>query len=139
MKAPDYIEPIVAWRIWRRDFQPLTFDGVWDTEGWNEASCRIPPPSFHPREGVPHPRCGCGFWCFRTIEDLFAALTLCVIIPRQKLLGQVEIKGKVIEGDKGGYRAQYARILLDTVRPLEEVWPVKYRILSDLVDVKAKR
>lgn len=50
---------------------------------------------------APHPKCMCGYWAFKTLEDLW------VNVPGAPLYGEVALWGKVFE-HQYGYRAEYA-------------------------------
>jgi len=125
--APDFIEPIAAFRCWRyvvgeRSAQlfPLGPNGyrdgmsVWEGSwrAWVTASCPLPA-SFHE---APDERCSCGFYALKSVDD--AAIMASwqfdyradgVLEREGYVLGRVELAGKVIEHESG-FRAERARI-----------------------------
>lgn len=110
--APDYVDPVVGYRIWRLGPIGLLYPVaappafLW-RPGPNQAVClrhfrvrrREPDPS-HP---APQSRCGCGLYAFTDPAD------------RRLRLGDCPPGAVVAWGDievhRGGYRAQHAQIV----------------------------
>ncbi|HEX6579749.1 MAG TPA: hypothetical protein VF195_02620 [Actinomycetota bacterium] len=128
-QAPDLIEPIVGYRLWRHEtdrinvrFLPLgvqddvtawkEWDGAW--RRWVTASCRL---DSEPDGDVPNERCTCGFYAMKSPNE--PELLMMVSLDgarsgsdpqRGIVMGRVHLAGKVIEHDRG-YRAERARIV----------------------------
>ena len=107
MKIPDYISPVVAYRVWRwkkTGLQSLNGE-PWLPGQHLEARCRIAPAARHVAEAaneVPHRKCTCGIYAAKNIEHLqqigYADGGVC---------GEVYLWGTVVE-HKLGWRAQFA-------------------------------
>lgn len=128
-QAPDLIQPIVGYRLWRYEagrfdvrLLPLgvaddamawkAWDGAW--RRWVTASCRR---ASEPGSDVPNERCTCGFYAMKSPDE--PELLLMLSLHRASsgsepwlgiVLGRVHLAGKVIEHDRG-YRAERARIV----------------------------
>jgi preprotein translocase subunit YajC len=107
MKIPDYISPVVAYRVWRwKETGLQSLNGEpWLPGQHLEARCRLAPAARHVAEAaneVPHRKCTCGIYAAKNIEHLqqidYADGGVC---------GQVYLWGTVVE-HKLGWRAQFA-------------------------------
>ena len=117
--APDYAEPLVAWRVWR---VVSTSDGfrlgsvvksaLWPAGEPLRAECLREPTlaGFFrrraPSHGAPEPECECGIYAGRlsAIEDYLAPSAAEF---EARALGQVLLWGRVVECERG-FRASYA-------------------------------
>lgn len=125
VKVPDLVFVITAYRAWRvRSVQgnarlfALGLDVLWEPRQKAEAECRrlpsLPKPGFSSAEAklsqheAPSFCCHCGFWGFKSVENLLLALPF-----QPDVIGKVSLWGRVVETENG-YRAQYAYP--------EEVW-----------------
>lgn len=107
MKIPDYISPVVAYRVWRwKETGLQSLNGEpWLPGQHLEARCRVAPAARHVAEAaneVPHWKCTCGIYAAKNIEHLqqigYADGGVC---------GEVYLWGTVVE-HKLGWRAQFA-------------------------------
>ena len=118
--APDGIEPIVGYRLWRVEIGTsvlLAFGGEpWSTDGWTRAACR---PRMPRSGGLPAPHeapdeaCTCGLHAMKSAADLVRVVLdggRATILDSVVLIGKVLLGGKVIEHDLG-YRAGQARLV----------------------------
>ena len=114
---PDLIGPVLGWRAWRVDewcagvsLVSVTCDYVWSPDGWNVADCW--------RTGLhvaPAEHCTCGFYSARsrahlvtTEYPLYSSHARSGWQMQPKLIGEVELAGKVIPA-ANGFRAMLAR------------------------------
>jgi preprotein translocase subunit YajC len=107
MKIPDYISPVVAYRVWRwKETGLQSLNGEpWLPGQHLEARCRVAPAARHMVEAdneVPHRKCTCGIYAAKNSEHLrqigYADGGIC---------GEVYLWGTVVE-HKLGWRAQFA-------------------------------
>lgn len=112
MRAPDYAEPILGWRVWRvgrhgrevRLFSALQ-DEVWEPRGELSARCRPQESIFsEPSVGHPAPAAGCACGIYGSREPVEAARYLlgrddAPVLHR--VIGQVALWGTVVEGPAG--------------------------------------
>jgi hypothetical protein len=135
--APDGIEPIVGWRMWRVENHEiktrslarsdLKLCSMYNREAWLprkplEAACmRRGPSSFRRHGAVPQWFCSCGVYAHDEIDSLLPMWFLRAVpgplslsgAPSEnpaesiRVVGEVSLWGKVIVHDDG-YRAQYA-------------------------------
>ena len=107
MKIPDYISPVVGYRVWRwKETGLQSLNGEpWLPGQQLEARCRVAPAARHVEEAlneVPHRKCTCGIYAAKNSEHLrqigYADGGIC---------GEVYLWGTVVE-HKLGWRAQYA-------------------------------
>ncbi len=107
MNIPDYISPVVGYRVWRWNETGLqSLNGEpWLPEQHLEARCRVTPAARHMTEtvnDVPHRKCTCGIYAAKNSEHLrqigYAEGGVC---------GEVYLWGAVVE-HKLGWRAQFA-------------------------------
>jgi hypothetical protein len=120
--APDYVEPVVAWRAWktvRRNgewrlssiFAP-TPRALWSPRVCLTAEClawRPPWEWLRPRHEAPDPTCECGIYA-TSLDALYEFLTPSLIATsggRHVVLGRVSLWGTVVECDRG-WRAALA-------------------------------
>lgn len=124
MQAPDYVEPIVGWRLWHvverqgalRLCSPL-YRTVWAPRREMVAACRrgvesralsISPGA--PRHSPPYGRCSCGIYASQTPGQAAAYLSR---LFRQRedvlhrVIGHVSLWGTVVECERG-WRASHA-------------------------------
>jgi hypothetical protein len=105
-RAPDLIEPIVAWRGWGVNevgstIQLLSMNGTeWPPRGELEANCRT---RGHAPPGT---KCRCGIYAAKSLDHLRE-----IGYNGLGVIGEVALAGEVVEGELG-YRAARA-------------WPVK--------------
>ena len=107
MKIPDYISPVVAYRVWRWDATGLkSLNGEpWLPNRPLEARCRVASAARHMAEAaneVPHRKCTCGIYAAKNSEHLrqigYADRGVC---------GEVYLWGTVVQ-HKLGWRDQFA-------------------------------
>jgi preprotein translocase subunit YajC len=107
MTIPDYISPVVAYRVWRWDDTGLkSLNGEqWFPGQQLEARCRVAPAARHVTDvinEVPNRKCTCGIYAAKDSEHLrqigYADGGVC---------GEVYLWGTVVE-HKLGWRAQFA-------------------------------
>jgi preprotein translocase subunit YajC len=109
VKIPDYISPVVAYRVWRWDDTGLkSLNGEqWLPDRPVEARCRVAPAARHVlvmdgAKEVPNRNCTCGIYAAKNIEHLrqigYANCGIC---------GEVYLWGTVVE-HRLGWRAQFA-------------------------------
>jgi len=109
VKIPDYISPVVAYRVWRWDGTGLkSLNGEqWFPDQPLEARCHIAPAARHIRavksaSEVPDRNCTCGVYAAKNIDHLrqleYADRGIC---------GEVYLWGTVVEHSLG-WRAQFA-------------------------------
>lgn len=124
VRAPDFIEPIVGWRLWHvveteaglRLRSPL-YRTVWTPRQEMIAACRRGAESallIHsprkPRHSVPDERCGCGIYASRTPGR--AAAYLSRFFKQRdgvlhRVIGCVSLWGSMVECESG-WRASHA-------------------------------
>jgi len=120
--APDYIEPIVGYRVWRfceariNLLHSLSLREIWCARQAAEAVCfALPLTSKDNRSHLAPTRdCSCGIWAIRNQRRAARLMTSLVQRPLMHLApivnlvwGEVVLWGHVIE-HQHGYRAQYA-------------------------------
>jgi hypothetical protein len=148
--APDYIEPVEAWRIWLVDsgcrLRSVFFEAGWDPGEPLEAGCLRwrrslrPPwriiPSTH---SAPEERCVCGIYGAASLEDAqryaahpLPASALC------RVIGRVALWGEVVECETG-WRAStaypaclYVPSYLPMLRRIDPFAPGPEEIAADL-------
>jgi hypothetical protein len=107
MNIPDYISPVVAYRVWRwKETGLQSLNGEpWLPGQHLEARCRVAPAARHMAEAaneVPHRKCTCGIYAAKNSEHLrqmgYADGGIC---------GEVYLWGTVVE-HKLGWRSQFA-------------------------------
>jgi len=111
VKIPDYISPVVAYRVWRWDSTGLkSLNGEqWLADRPLEARCRVLPGTIvrHAQavdgaHELPHPQCTCGIYAAKDIQHLreFG-------YSERGVHGEVYLWGTVVE-HRLGWRAQFA-------------------------------
>lgn len=109
-RAPDLIEPILAWRGW--EVTPTGHliasgvQGVWDP-GVNTAVCKH---AGH-TEDVPAVNCGCGFYGWHEPSD----------VQHGQIRGAIKCWGEIIVHDVG-VRAEFAEVVCLFQSTTQEVW-----------------
>lgn len=105
----DTLGPITAYRGWGLRRGPLRLESISTAARWFP---EMPPAvhgpfvsshSFGPQHEAPQPECQCGYWAFKTHEEMFSNLL------GPYVYGEVKLWGRVIE-HKHGYRAQHAKV-----------------------------
>jgi len=107
VKIPDYISPVVAYRVWRWNETGLqSLNGEpWFPGRRLEARCRVAPAARHMAEAaneVPHRKCTCGIYAAKNSEHLRQ-----IGYADDGVCGEVYLWGTVVE-HKLGWRAQFA-------------------------------
>lgn len=116
VEAPDYVEPIVGWRLWRISerggqsrLRSLFVDDVWPYVEPLEARCAIPrlwrrSRATHP---APHDDCDCGIYA--TLWSIVASHLGHSRWHRRPAfaVGEVALWGTVVEGELG-WRSTFA-------------------------------
>jgi hypothetical protein len=111
VKIPDYISPIVAYRVWRWDATGLkSLNGEqWTSDRPIEARCRVLPGTTIRNAGVmdaanelPHTNCTCGVYAAKNIDHLQQ-----LVYADRGICGEAYLWGKVVE-HRLGWRAQFA-------------------------------
>lgn len=116
--APDYVQPVVAWRVWRVvesaaefQLQSVVYGTVWPTHEPMAARCFRHRFSFLPwRKRDPHAPpaedCSCGVYA-ATLQGLVPYLDAPDLARVQRVLGRVSLWGSVVECEQG-WRASRA-------------------------------
>jgi hypothetical protein len=115
VNIPDYVSPIVAYRVWRWDgpgLASLLRGESWPTGHALTAQCNRVPGlcvgSDNNGHQAPKESCTCGIYAARSLDQLremrYAALAIC---GEAYLCGEVYLWGVVVEL-KLGWRAQFA-------------------------------
>ena len=114
MNIPDYVSPIVAYRVWRWDgsgLASLVSGESWPTGHALTAQCkkvRLWGRSHNKGHQAPQKSCTCGIYAARSLDQLrgigYAAFAVC---GEAYLSGEVYLLGVVVE-HKFGWRAQFA-------------------------------
>jgi hypothetical protein len=112
MTIPDYISPVVGYRVWQWDALGLkSLNGeLWVPSRRLSALCRATAKGFisglprftHDSDQLPHPSCTCGVYAAKTLERLRGCG-----YSRFGVYGEVYLWGSVVEHERG-WRAQYA-------------------------------
>jgi len=102
-KSPDYMHTLTAWRGWAiyaHTLCSLGVDAQWEPKKATKVRC------VHKSHHPPQMTCTCGFWSFKSLDLLTQALNggYADVV---KVIGTVEIWGRVIECEKG-FRSEYA-------------------------------
>jgi hypothetical protein len=114
-RAPDYLQPRVGWRVWTAveaegclRLRSLLYETIWTPGEAAIASCRRPlamlPWSRLPLHEPPNLDCVCGLYAVATPAQAVAYLRAQADRsprPVQRILGQVALWGRVIEGPWG--------------------------------------
>jgi hypothetical protein len=110
-QAPDLIEPIVGWRVWRvarvsgrARLASLTRELSWPADDDLLAECNFLPSIRHP---APWPTCRCGIYAARTSAGIAEEVTRASRRDEYLALGRVALWGRVCEAEHG-YRASVA-------------------------------
>lgn len=111
MTVPDYISPVVGYRVWQWDAAGLkSLNGEpWVASTHLSASCKSGSRGFisglsnfsHDSDQTPHPSCTCGVYAAKTLERVRQGYS------RFGLYGEVLLWGTIVEHERG-WRAQYA-------------------------------
>lgn len=110
--VPDYIAPIVGYRVWQWDVAGLrSLNGErWRAGEQLETRCRVcdfvrwrgRPSAVHSPNTAPHIQCSCGIYAHKSWEHLRQCG-----YERSRIHGQVLLWGTVVE-HQYGWRGQYA-------------------------------
>jgi hypothetical protein len=129
LKSPDYVHTLTAWRGW--DVKNGMLDGLgvsskWQPKRADSAFCK------NNTHAAPQMNCGCGYWSFKTFD--FMKSTLKSYMNNVKVIGSVEIWGRVIECSNG-YRSEFAYpkelwLLEDGMESLSWTYGVPVRRMS---------
>jgi hypothetical protein len=121
LRAPDYVEPLVGWRVWdvvesegRLRLSSLCFRTIWQPRRPTAGLCRrsLVNVAFSrlPDHLAPNERCSCGIYATRAgtraapyLSRLFRSGPNVV----HRVLGRVALWGTVVEASRG-WRAAYA-------------------------------
>ena len=115
MKIPDYVSPIVAYRVWRWDGSGLASlrGESWPVGHALTAQCKrvrgLCVDSYNNRHQAPQQSCTCGIYAARSLDQLraFAILVREMGHAAFAICGEVYLWGVVVEHELG-WRAQYA-------------------------------
>lgn len=135
--VPDYISPIISYRLWRWDIAGLrSLNGeLWQPRKPLEAGCRASDfarrthgdGAAHRPHIAPHIKCTCGIYASKSLEHLRERRH-----ERSLVYGQVSLWGTVVE-HHDGWRAQYAYpksfFLLPELLPLT-ITEIQSRLLA---------
>jgi hypothetical protein len=154
--APDYLEPVVGWRVWNLlevgsevRLSSLVYGEAWPVRQELSAVCRLGSrfamssrQRSLPRHGAPYARCSCGIHATRTLEQAAAYLEPSSEGRRPgafRVLGRVLIWGSVVEAERGwrGSRAYPDRIYLPA--EVSENWAfglAAYGVPIELLDCR---
>lgn len=112
MTIPDYVSPIVGYRVWQWDAAGLkSLNGEqWVPGRRLSALCRTDARRFisgmsrstHDSDQLPHPNCTCGVYAAKTVERLRQCG-----YGRFGVYGEVYLWGTVVEHERG-WRAEFA-------------------------------
>lgn len=115
--APDYCEPTIGWRVWLVVEQrgalrlaSVLYPTVWEPRRRMTATCDLPRVAPQPAHLSPRDDCSCGFYAAAELAD-----AICYFdgrgqnsrLPAYRVVGQVSLWGRVIEGERG-WRASHA-------------------------------
>lgn len=120
--APDAIEPVVGWRVWRvfntNDGLRLGSVVYWQRQQWaprerHKAECLAFAKGERTRcDDAPHRPCTCGIYAARHVAGARGYVSPYSLNTNQGVcawlaIGRVNLWGRIVE-HKDGYRAQYA-------------------------------
>jgi hypothetical protein len=119
-RAPDFAEPIRAWRVWwvllqgrKLRLRSLFFPLLWEPGRRVEAEClhrRLLRPWRRRPHEAPHERCECGIYAAAALGTAADYLRFAQPAPPEAIryaVGRVSLWGLVIECERG-WRASYA-------------------------------
>jgi hypothetical protein len=154
--APDYLEPVVGWRVWNLlevggevRLSSLVYGEAWPVRHELSAVCRLGArvamssrQRSLPRHCAPYVQCSCGIHATRTLEQ--GAVYLGSGSEGRssgafRVLGRVLIWGSVVEGERGwrGSRAYPERVYLPA--EVSEKWAfglAAYGVPIELLDCR---
>lgn len=102
-RMPDYCHTLTSYRGWQIRNEKLSALG--QTNDWKPKTAKPAKCSNGSNHRAPSRDCGCGYWSFKSMDQLTAALrsySSSVVV-----VGEVEIWGRVIECENG-YRSEFA-------------------------------
>jgi hypothetical protein len=112
--APDFFEPVVAWRVWRVfeywgrcALVSLHREVSWPSAAPLTAYCKLRESGSRPRHVSPAEECDCGIYAIRLEEIEWESLSTFPWPYRPLAIGRVSLWGRVIEAELG-WRAAYA-------------------------------
>jgi len=98
MTAPDYISPIVGYRVWRWDAGLKSLNGIqWQPHQALTSVCRA-----QGSHEIPEARCTCGIYASKSLSHLRRLGYM-----ENRVHGEVNLWGTVVE-HQDGWRAQFA-------------------------------
>jgi len=98
MTAPDYISPIVGYRVWQWDAGLKSLNGIqWRPQQALTSVCRA-----QGRHELPEARCTCGIYASKSLSHLRR-----LGYTERRICGDVSLWGMVVEHEEG-WRAQFA-------------------------------
>jgi hypothetical protein len=102
--SPDYIHTLTGWRGWDVSdhgyLESVGTESTWGPKRAIKAIC-----SGNSSHEAPQMACNCGYWSFKSHENLVKAIS--GYASTVKVIGKVEIWGRVIECENG-YRSEFA-------------------------------
>jgi hypothetical protein len=144
LTAPDFIEPLDAWRVWRvkrtdgsYGLESLVQAVRWPAGAPLEAKCLRPPPIFRRsrRQRIhtaPHEDCECGIYAagFDDVTEYLAEASWRVTC----VIGRVALWGTVIECERGFRAATAYPMCLYVPLDVGRAWRVEWEdVASDLL------
>lgn len=125
---PDYTHTLTGWRGWivqNGVLKALGMSGVWTPKKITAAECLN-----KANHACPSSACSCGYWSFKTLENLTEVLS--GYTNSVQVIGSVEVWGKVIDCEKG-FRSEFAYP--------KELWLLdnEYEFLGPLYGVPIRR
>lgn len=122
MKIPDFVSPIIGYRVWQWDAAGLTsLNGErWTPDKPLAAVCRVSD-ALCPHH-APQMNCACGIYAAKSLEDLRRTGNSC-----RGICGEVLLWGTVVE-HQSGWRAEFA--YPKTLCLLPEMMPINVNILE---------
>lgn len=106
MHAPDYAEPVQAWRAWRIDGDGTLRSVAWDRT-WPAREVAVAGCAFGSRHVAPAGHCSCGWY---GLSDPTPLWTGGDVVGRAYLWGRIVVHA-------AGYRAEYAYPAALILRP----------------------
>jgi hypothetical protein len=115
--APDYIAPVVGWRVWRVTengdnfrLRSVLYPSLWIPGEAMIGSCAPGRPGCALRHSAPALECSCGLYAAADVEDAlsyFDGHSAGCDDAVYRVIGRVSLWGSVVEGARG-WRASHA-------------------------------